>query len=55
MPSVAELMEALKSLGLAASDEAVKAALLDLYPAGWNGIEQGEVVRRVFLYLQSKR
>ena len=48
----AELVEALKSLGLTVSGEEVQAAVRELYPDGWNGIDQGEVVRRVFLKLR---
>ena len=48
----AELVEALKSLGLTVSGEAVQAAVWELYPDGWSGIDQGEVVRRVFLKLR---
>ena len=47
-----ELVEALKSLGLTVGGEEVQTALRELYPNGWKGSEQGEVVRRVFLKLR---
>ena len=50
----AELIEALKSLGLTAAAEDVEAVLRELYPDGSAGIDQGEVVRRVFLQLRRK-
>ena len=48
----AELVEALKSLGLTVSGEEVQAVVRELYPDGWKGIDEGEVVRRVFLRLR---
>jgi len=48
----AELVEALKSLGLTVSGEEVQAVVRELYPDGWKGIDEGEVVRRVFLKLR---
>ena len=51
----AELIEALKSLGLTATAEEVQAALKELYPDGSAGIDQGEIVRRVFLHLRKKK
>ena len=51
----AELIEALKSLGLATTPVAVEAALDDLYPNGCNGTDQGEVIRKVFLHLQTSK
>jgi hypothetical protein len=48
----AELVEALKSLGLTASREEVQTVVRELYPDGWKGIDEGEVVRRVFLKLR---
>jgi hypothetical protein len=47
-----ELVEALKSLGLTVGGEEVQTALRELYPDGWKGSDQGEVVRRVFLKLR---
>jgi hypothetical protein len=51
----AELIESLKSLGLTATSEDVQAALRELFPNGPAGIEQGEVVRKVFLHLRGKK
>lgn len=51
----AELIEALKSLGLTTTPAAVEAALDDLYPDGCSDGDQGEVIRRVFLYLQTSK
>jgi hypothetical protein len=51
----AELIEALKSLGLTASVEEVQATLAELYPNGLAGMDQAEVVRRVFLQLRGKK
>ena len=51
----AELIEALKSLGLTVDAEEVQSAIEELYPNGIAGIDQGEVVRRVFLQLMGKK
>jgi hypothetical protein len=50
----AELVDALRSLGLVATVEAVTAAMRELYPAGAADINQGEVIRKVFLHLRTK-
>lgn len=50
-----ELVESLKSLGLAVTGEVIGAAVGALFPAGTGGVEHGELVRRVFLHLQTKR
>jgi predicted DNA-binding transcriptional regulator AlpA len=50
-----DLIEALRSLGLAATSDAVTAALGTIYPNGTAGTDQGEVVRRVFLHLQGRK
>ena len=50
-----EMIEALRSLGLKTTPAAVQAALDDLYPDGCDGIDQGEVVRSVFLKLRSRK
>lgn len=50
-----ELVEALRSLGLTTTPAAVQEALAELYPDGCDQIEQGEVVRAVFLHLQKRR
>lgn len=50
----ADLIEALKSLGLSASNESVSTSLTELFPDGHDGLDQGEVVRQLFLHLQQK-
>lgn len=49
----ADLIEALKSLGLTTTAGAVEEALAKLFPNGCDGTDQGEVIRRVFLQLQT--
>ena len=50
----AELTDALKSLGLTTTNEAVASAVGELYPDGdWKEADQGEVIRQVFLHLQT--
>ena len=51
----ADLIEALKSLGLTVATEAVGKALSELYPNGAQDVDQGEVIRAVFLHLRAKR
>ena len=48
-----ELIEAVKSLGLTTTAGAVEEALGRLFPNGCDDIDQGEVIRRVFLHLQA--
>ena len=48
-----ELTDALKSLGLTTTNEAVGQAVAELYPDGTDGQDEGEVIRRIFLHLQS--
>ena len=48
------LTDALKSLGLTTTNEAVAQAAAELYPDGdWKEADQGEAIRRVFLQLQT--
>lgn len=49
-----ELVEALKSLGLTVTGGDVHAAVCELYPNGTAGIDQGEVIRKVFLHLRGR-
>ena len=52
----ADLLVALKGLGLTTTSQAVQDALASLYPTGHDvGLDQGDVVRKVFLYLQGKK
>jgi len=53
-PDHADLVEALRSLGQAATSDAVDAALREIYPDGWSSVEQPELVRRLFLKLRTK-
>ena len=51
-PAHAEILAGVRGLGISAAaisqvDQAVKA----VYPSGTDGIDQGEVIRKVFLYL----
>ena len=50
----AELTDALKSLGLTTTNEAVASVVADLYSDGdWKAADQGEVIRKIFLQMQS--
>ncbi len=51
----ADLLDALKGLGLTTTPQAVNEAVAALHPDGLAGIDQGDVVRRVFLHLQGRR
>lgn len=48
-------VEAMKSLGLIVTSDAVSKAMTEIYPSGVQGIDQGEVIRRVFLHLRSAK
>ena len=54
-PDHADLLDALKGLGLTTTPQAVSEAVAALYPNGLSGTEPGGVVRKVFLHLQGKR
>ena len=49
-----ELLEGLKGLGLAVTSSQVEAVLKDVFPRGVQGINQGEVIRSVFIHLKTK-
>lgn len=51
----ADLLDALKSLGLQTTAEAVDGALRELFPSGWSDVDDGQRVRQVFLHLQRKK
>lgn len=51
----ADLLDALKSLGLQATAEIVDGALNELFPSGWANVDEGQRVRQVFLHLQKKK
>ena len=50
-----ELVESLRSLGLTVTGQAVAAAVQAVFPGGIEGVDQGEVIRKVFLHLQGRR
>jgi hypothetical protein len=54
-PDHGEMLDALKELGLVTTPQAVEEALAALFPTGMAGLDQGDVIRRVFLHLQGKR
>ena len=54
-PDHTELLDALKGLGLTTTPQAVHEAVAALFPNGLTGIDQGDVVRKVFLHLQAKK
>jgi len=54
-PEHAELLEALKGLGLNATAQVVTEALGHLFPTGYPGLDQGDVIRKVFLHLQRRK
>lgn len=54
-PDHADLLDALKELGLTTTAPAVNEAVAASYPTGLVGADQGDVVRKVFLYLQTKK
>jgi hypothetical protein len=54
-PDHADVLVALKGLGLTTTAQAVTEALAILFPSGHAGVDQGDVVRKVFLHLQGKK
>jgi len=54
-PDHADLLEALKGLGLTTTAQAVNEAVGALYSNGLAGIDQGDLVRKVFLHLQGRK
>lgn len=50
----AELVEAIKALGLAVTTAEVSAMVAELYPGGTTGKDEGEVIRAVFLHLKRR-
>lgn len=50
-----ELIDSLKSLGaIGVTDEQVGSAISELFPNGKDNVNQGELVRAVFLFIQRK-
>jgi hypothetical protein len=54
-PDRADLVDALKGLGLTTTVQVVNEAVAALYPNGVTGINQGDLVRKLFLHLQAKK
>ena len=54
-PAIEAIVDAVKALGLTTMPQAVCDAVATLYPSGISGVEQGEVIRKAFLFLQGKR
>jgi Prophage CP4-57 regulatory protein (AlpA) len=54
-PDHADLLAALKGLGLTTTAQAVADALTALFPTGQAELDQGDVIRRLFLHLQGKK
>jgi hypothetical protein len=48
------LLDGLKSLGVNASSAQVEATVQKLYPKGTDGLDQGEVIRSVFIQLKQE-
>ena len=48
----ADLIDAIKSLGLAATAAQVEAAVTELFPNGTDSVNHGEVIRSVFVHLK---
>ena len=51
-PDHADIIEAMKSLGLSATTETIGEAVAELYPAGLDRIDKGELIRQVFRHLR---
>ena len=51
----ADLLDALKGLGLVTTVQAVNEVAATLFPNGIAGLDQGDVIRKVFLHLQNKK
>ena len=54
-PLTEPILNAVKALGLTTTLQAVTDAVAALYPTGIAGQDQGDVIRKTFLYLQGKR
>lgn len=50
-----EIVEAVKSLGINVTADAVAAAIAKLYPDGIEKVDKGDVIRKLFLHLQGKK
>ena len=54
-PHIEPILDAVKALGLTTTLQTVTDAVAALYPTGIAGQDQGDVIRKTFLYLQGKR
>jgi len=54
-PLMEPIFEAVKSLGLTTTLQTVTDAVVALFPTGIADQDQGDVIRKTFLYLQGKR
>lgn len=54
-PNLEPIFDAVKALGLTTTLQAVTDAVAALYPTGIAGQDQGDVIRKTFLFLQGKR
>lgn len=54
-PLIEPIFDAVKALGLTTTLQAVTEAVAALYPTGIADQDQGDVIRKTFLYLQGKR
>ncbi len=54
-PVIESLLDALKGLGLTPTQQVVSDAVAELFPSGVMGLDQGDVIRKSFLFLQGKR
>jgi Prophage CP4-57 regulatory protein (AlpA) len=51
----ADLLDALKGLGLSSTSQAVESAVAVLFPDGDSAMDQSDLVRRLFLHLQGRK
>ncbi len=49
------LIDALQGLGLSVTGEAVAVAVRNVFPDGSSGVEESEIIRKVFLFLRGNR
>ena len=49
------LIDALQGLGLSVTGEVVTAAVRNVFPHGTSGVEESEMIRKVFLFLKGNR
>lgn len=54
-PLIEPIFDAIKALGLNTTLQAVTDAVAANYPTGIEGQDQGDLIRKTFLYLQGKR